>query len=127
VQPSSENKERDFMEDRKCLVIGAAGGSVEDLLNCSIVTASPWCSRAGHWIRSTKLLGHARARPPSWAMHPLGRIGQPDEIAQAIEFLLGIESAWRTGQVLGVDGPTLPRKYQSPAKERVVLRSVSAE
>lgn len=40
----------------------------------------------------------------STAMHPLGRIGQPDEVAQAIAFLLGSESAWTTGQVLGVDG-----------------------
>jgi len=40
----------------------------------------------------------------SVAMHPLGRIGQPEEIALAIAFLLGAESSWTTGQVLGVDG-----------------------
>jgi 3-oxoacyl-[acyl-carrier protein] reductase len=40
----------------------------------------------------------------SVAMHPLGRIGQPDDIARAIAFLLSAESAWTTGQVLGVDG-----------------------
>lgn len=40
----------------------------------------------------------------SIAMHPLGRIGQPDDIARAIAFLLGDESKWTTGQVLGVDG-----------------------
>lgn len=40
----------------------------------------------------------------SVAMHPLGRIGQPEEVAQAIAFLLGAASGWTTGQVLGVDG-----------------------
>lgn len=40
----------------------------------------------------------------SVAMHPLGRIGQPEEVARAIAFLLGDHSAWTTGQVLGVDG-----------------------
>lgn len=38
----------------------------------------------------------------SLAMHALGRIGEPDEIAAALEFLLNHE--WITGQVLGVDG-----------------------
>jgi len=37
-------------------------------------------------------------------MHPLGRIGQPEEIARAITFLLSPDNSWITGQVLGVDG-----------------------
>jgi NAD(P)-dependent dehydrogenase (short-subunit alcohol dehydrogenase family) len=37
-------------------------------------------------------------------MHPLGRIGTPDDIASAVAWLLGPESTWVTGQVLGVDG-----------------------
>lgn len=40
----------------------------------------------------------------SKAMHPLGRIGDPREIARAIEFLLDPENSWITGQVIGVDG-----------------------
>ena len=40
----------------------------------------------------------------SVAMHPLGRIGEPDDVAAAIDWLLSPESAWITGQVLGVDG-----------------------
>ena len=35
---------------------------------------------------------------------PLGRIGQPDEIAPAVRFLLGPSSAYITGQVLIIDG-----------------------
>jgi NAD(P)-dependent dehydrogenase (short-subunit alcohol dehydrogenase family) len=37
-------------------------------------------------------------------MHPLGRIGEPTEVAAAIEWLLAPESSWVTGQVIGVDG-----------------------
>jgi NAD(P)-dependent dehydrogenase (short-subunit alcohol dehydrogenase family) len=40
----------------------------------------------------------------STALHPLGRIGEPEEVASAIEWLLDGEQAWVTGQVLGVDG-----------------------
>lgn len=36
--------------------------------------------------------------------HPLGRFGQPQDIAEAVTFLLGPRSTWITGQVLGVDG-----------------------
>jgi len=45
-----------------------------------------------------------RALKASISMHPAGRIGQPGEVARAIEFLLSPESDWITGQVLGVDG-----------------------
>jgi len=40
----------------------------------------------------------------SAAMHPLGRIGQPNEVASAICWLLDCEQGWVTGQVIGVDG-----------------------
>ncbi len=36
--------------------------------------------------------------------HPLKRLGNPTDLANAITFLLGEESAWITGQVLSVDG-----------------------
>ena len=37
-------------------------------------------------------------------IHPLGRIGQPDDVANAIAFLLSDASAWMTGAVIPVDG-----------------------
>jgi NAD(P)-dependent dehydrogenase (short-subunit alcohol dehydrogenase family) len=40
----------------------------------------------------------------SIAMHPLGRIGQPEEIASVISWLLSANSSWVTGQVIGIDG-----------------------
>ena len=36
--------------------------------------------------------------------HPIGRMGQPVEIAQSILFLASKDSAWTTGAILAVDG-----------------------
>ncbi len=36
--------------------------------------------------------------------HPLGRVGNANEIAQATAFLLGEESSWMTGRILQLDG-----------------------
>ncbi len=44
------------------------------------------------------------ARKFSEAMHPLGRLGTPDEIASALFFLLSPDNSWITGQTLSVDG-----------------------
>ncbi|MBT9606426.1 SDR family oxidoreductase [Microbacterium sp.] len=44
------------------------------------------------------------SRKVSEAMHPLGRLGEPDDVARAVEFLLDPANDWITGQVLGVDG-----------------------
>lgn len=40
----------------------------------------------------------------SKAMHPLGRIGKPEDVASAIAWLLSPDNDWVTGQVIGVDG-----------------------
>ena len=37
-------------------------------------------------------------------LHPLGRIGRPEDIADAVLFFASAESAWITGQTLIVDG-----------------------
>ena len=36
--------------------------------------------------------------------HPLGRIGQPEEVAKSILFLASEDSSWTTGAILAVDG-----------------------
>ncbi|TDB66991.1 SDR family NAD(P)-dependent oxidoreductase [Arundinibacter roseus] len=51
-----------------------------------------------------KLLASDDKREASAKRHPLGRIGDPQDIASAAVFLLSNEASWITGQVLGVDG-----------------------
>ncbi len=53
---------------------------------------------------ATNLLRTDRQREAAAARHPLGRIGQPDDIAAIARFLLSNEASWLTGQVLHVDG-----------------------
>lgn len=50
------------------------------------------------------ITGNESARKFSEAMHPLGRLGSPQEIASAIYFLLSPDNTWITGQSLSVDG-----------------------
>lgn len=38
------------------------------------------------------------------AFHPLGRIGQPDDVANAITFLLSAQASWMSGVIVDVDG-----------------------
>ena len=41
---------------------------------------------------------------------PLGRLGQPKDVASAVQFLLGQESGFITGEVLTIDGGFLPSR-----------------
>ncbi len=53
---------------------------------------------------SAKITGSEMALKASTAMHPLGRIGEPDDVAAAICWLLDPATAWVTGQIIGIDG-----------------------
>lgn len=50
------------------------------------------------------LLSNQLVAKASTAMHALGRIGEPQDVAQAILFFLNPVNNWITGQVLAVDG-----------------------
>ena len=44
------------------------------------------------------------SRKASEELHPMGRLGEPGDIAAAISWLLAPEAGWVTGQVFSVDG-----------------------
>lgn len=53
---------------------------------------------------TARLTGNEASLKASTAMHALGRIGEPADVAAALEWLLSPEQSWVTGQVLGIDG-----------------------
>ena len=53
---------------------------------------------------AARLVGNEASLKASEAMHALGRIGETDDVASCIDFLLDPAHGWVTGQVFGVDG-----------------------
>ena len=53
---------------------------------------------------ASQLLATPEKREASGKKHPIQRIGNPEEIAKMVEFLLSENSSWITGQIIGIDG-----------------------
>ena len=53
---------------------------------------------------TSKLTSNKTSLEVSNKMHPLGRIGNAEDVASAIVWLLDPKNSWLTGQVIGVDG-----------------------
>jgi meso-butanediol dehydrogenase / (S,S)-butanediol dehydrogenase / diacetyl reductase len=81
------------------------------------LTRSLAVSQAGRGVR-VNLVMPGTVRTPNWAgreevlaraagEYPLGRVGEPDDIAAAVAFLASTDAAWITGVELPVDGGLL--------------------
>lgn len=91
--------------------IAAAKGAVEGL---ALAASASYASRgirinvvAPGLVRSEmteRIFANESALKGSVAMHPLGRAGEPDDVARAVLFFLDGANSWVTGQVLGIDG-----------------------
>ena len=53
---------------------------------------------------TARITSNESAVKASTAMHALGRIGRPEDVASGIAWLLDPENNWVTGQILGIDG-----------------------
>lgn len=51
-----------------------------------------------------KLTTNEKALEISNKMHPLGRIGKPEDVVDAIRYLASNNSSWVTGAIIPVDG-----------------------
>lgn len=51
-----------------------------------------------------RIVENEKALEASLRLHPLGRIGRPEDVARLIAWLLDPENDWMTGQVIQLDG-----------------------
>ena len=72
------------------------------------------------WFQLTECIQEANQNNQSWycfvllnspekieaggKRHPLGRVGQSEDVANLAAFLLNPANSWITGQIIGVDG-----------------------
>jgi NAD(P)-dependent dehydrogenase (short-subunit alcohol dehydrogenase family) len=91
--------------------IAAAKGAIEGLVRSAAATYAARQIRinavAPGLVRSKlseRIVNNDAALKASLALHPLGRVGEPDDVARAIAFLVDPAQSFITGQILGVDG-----------------------
>jgi NAD(P)-dependent dehydrogenase (short-subunit alcohol dehydrogenase family) len=95
-------------------IFAASQGAVVQLTKAVAMTLSPYGARANavgisgvKEVLDEALVTTAAQRKASIGMTPMGRRGEPKEVANAIHFLAAEEASFITGQVLFVDGGRL--------------------
>ncbi|MFG0295607.1 MAG: SDR family NAD(P)-dependent oxidoreductase [Maioricimonas sp. JB045] len=91
--------------------IAAAKGAVEGLVRSAAATYAARGIRvnaiAPGLVRSEmtrRIWENDSSAAASVAMHALGRLGEPSDIARLAAWLMDPDNSWTTGQVIGVDG-----------------------
>ena len=91
--------------------IASAKGAVEGLTRSLAAEWAPSKIRVNAIAPSltetplaSALLSTPEKKEASDKRHPLGRVGRPEDIAEATVFLLSEKSSWMTGQILHLDG-----------------------
>jgi NAD(P)-dependent dehydrogenase (short-subunit alcohol dehydrogenase family) len=118
-------------------LLGSAGGAIYSatkhgvlgLMKCSAIDLARYGIRVNAvcpGVVDTPIQGSLHGQPEQllrkWGqLHPIGRLGDTDEIARVVAFLLSQESSYMTGSTVAVDGGAtamLGRPAQ-PKKERI--------
>ncbi len=91
--------------------IAAAKGGVEGLVRAASASYANFGIRVNgvapglvETSATKHILGSEQARKMSASMHPLGRIGNPAEVASLMAWLLSDDASWVSGQVWSIDG-----------------------
>lgn len=91
--------------------IAGAKGAVEGMALSLAAELAPYFIRVNVVAPSLtdtplaqNLLSTPEKKEASAKRHPLGKYGMPEDISNAIMFLLAQESNWMTGQIIGIDG-----------------------
>lgn len=91
--------------------IAASKGAIESLavsLAAEFVTSQVRVNVIAPSLTNTPLAQHLlnteEKQEAAGKRHPLGKFGQPDDMASAARFLLSDDSSWITGQIISIDG-----------------------
>jgi NAD(P)-dependent dehydrogenase (short-subunit alcohol dehydrogenase family) len=99
-------------------------GGINQLTKVMALSLAPWGIRVnaiGPGSINTGMLASTMENPEArrriLSRTPMGRIGEPEEIAAIAAFLASDQASYITGQTIYADGGRLPLNYTVPVKE----------